>query len=32
MKQGSEERIKKVKADYDKAFGALKDAVKQRVK
>src|SRR5438477_623715 len=28
VKQGAEERIKKLVADYDKAFGALKDNVK----
>jgi chromosome segregation ATPase len=32
VKQGAEERIKKLVADYDKAFGALKDNVKQREK
>lgn len=32
VKQGAEERTKKLVADYDKAFGALKDNVKQRAK
>lgn len=32
VKQGAEERIKKLNADYDKAFGSLQDNVKQRAK
>jgi hypothetical protein len=32
VKQGAEDRTKKLVADYDKAFGALKDNVKQRAK
>lgn len=32
VKKGAEERIKKLAEEYDKAFGALKDNVKQRVK
>jgi len=32
VKTGAEERIKKLAEAYDKAFGALKDNVKQRVK
>lgn len=32
MKTGAEDRIKKLAQDYDKAFGALRDNVKQRTK
>lgn len=32
MQKNAEERTKKLSADYDKAFGALRDNVKQRVK
>ena len=32
MQKNAEERTKKLSADYDKAFGALRDNVKQRIK